>query len=69
MLSYKLEIQVDLQDDELRKLDYYLSKTEGSFYKRAEGAALMTEQVGVHTASLATYSAHLAELEAAYLSG
>jgi hypothetical protein len=43
MLSYKLEIKMELNDDELRALEYKLSKTENDFYKRAEAATIMGE--------------------------
>jgi hypothetical protein len=32
LLNYKLEIDIEINDDELRKLDYYLGKTEDDFF-------------------------------------
>lgn len=69
MLSYKLEIKMELNDDELRALEYKLSKTDNDFYKRAEAAAIMGEQLTINTKSLGEYSAHLAEVEAKYAAG
>ena len=69
MLSYKLEIKIELNDDELRALEYQLSKTDNDFYKRAEAATIMGEQLTINTKSLGEYSAHLAEVEAKYAAG
>jgi ElaB/YqjD/DUF883 family membrane-anchored ribosome-binding protein len=59
ILSYELELKVTINDNELKKLDYYLSKTEDDFFQMAEAAALMVSQGG----QLDVYKDNLANLD------
>ena len=68
-LSYEMELQVIVKDADLRRLEYYLSKTEDDFYKRAEGLALMNEQVGIYSNQLTTYQDSLNKWDSALASG
>ena len=36
MTQYKLELKLEINDEELQKLDYYLGKTEDDFFQRAD---------------------------------
>jgi chromosome segregation ATPase len=65
MLSYKLELKIEINDMELENLEYYLGKIEDDFYSMAEAAALMvnastsmtgTSQLGVYQQELVDYS-------------
>jgi chromosome segregation ATPase len=65
MLSYKLELKIEINDMELENLEYYLSKIEDDFYSMAEAAALMvnanasmtgTSQLGVYQRELTDYA-------------
>lgn len=41
ILNYELELKLEVDDSELRRLEYLLSKIEDDFYSMAEAAALM----------------------------
>jgi hypothetical protein len=41
ILSYELELKIIINDNEMKKLEYYLSKTEDDFYQMAEAAEIM----------------------------
>jgi hypothetical protein len=60
--SYKLELEIELNEDDLKRLDYYLGKTEEDFYKRAEGFALMSSKINIYSDSLSDNKTALAEL-------
>lgn len=62
IFSEKFELEIELNDDELQYLDYYLSKTEDDFYQRAEGLAILGQQTGVYTQQLETQQAAWDEL-------
>jgi hypothetical protein len=47
MFSYEVELRLELNDDELRRLDYYLSKTEDDMFRRAEGFTLLSDKMEV----------------------
>lgn len=68
-LSYKLELQIEINDRDLEVLDYYFAKTEDDFYKRAEGLAYLTEKTDVYNEKLADNEAHLADLQRQYAAG
>lgn len=68
-LSYEMELQVIVKDADLRRLEYHLSKTEDDFYQRAEGLALMNEQVGVYSKQLTSYRDSLSKWDRALASG
>ena len=46
ILNYELELKLEVDDAELRKLEYLLSKIEDDFYSMAEAGALMVGNVG-----------------------
>lgn len=66
MLNYKLEIKIELNDAELEKLEYYLDKYDGDFYKMAESIALVSDQIKVAEDSLNDYKTAYDELTTAY---
>lgn len=45
-LTYALELKIEVNDDQLETLDYYLNKVEDDFYKSAEGAQLLYNKAG-----------------------
>jgi hypothetical protein len=55
LLSYKLEIKLELNDDELREFEYYLGKTEDDIFSRVDGLSQMQGQMGVYTENLEHY--------------
>ena len=62
-LRYELELKVDIQDAELRRVEYYLNKYADDFYKMGESAALMMSQIGPYQNLIGTYQQHVEQLE------
>ena len=80
ILNYKLELKMEINDMELEKVEYYLSKMKDDFYQMAEAGALMLGslnpdtlgedgQLGVYLQQLEDYETQLKDLEAAYANG
>ena len=78
MLTYKLEIQLELNDDDMKMIDYYLDRVSDNFFQMAEAAALMTSaldstlgtsQWDIYTTNLANYEKHLNSLKDSYDKG
>ena len=74
MLTYELEIKLELNEDELKLIDYYLSKISDDFYQMAEAAALMVggdgvSQLEMYTSNLSNYEEHVNSLKEAYANG
>lgn len=74
MLTYELEIKLELNEDELKLIDYYLNKISDDFYQMAEAAALMVggdgvSQLEMYTSNLSNYEEHVKSLEEAYAKG
>lgn len=69
MLSYKLELEIEINDAELQKLDYLLNKYSDNFYKMAESAVEMNNKIDPTKENLADYRNHQLELDRAYAAG
>lgn len=74
MLTYELEIKLELNEDELKLIDYYLNKISDDFYQMAEAAALMVggdgvSQLEMYTSNLSNYEEHVNSLKEAYANG
>ena len=61
-IEYKLQIKLDVADDELEYLEYLLSKTEDDAFKAAEAIANLEEQVGVSMEKIEAYKSSLNEI-------
>lgn len=68
-LSYKLELKIDIEDAELKRLDYFLNKFSDDFYKMAESAALMQDKIQPASNILGDYKENVNELNKAYANG
>ena len=68
-IQYKLEVKMEINDAEMRMLDYYLNKLSDDFYSMAEAAQLMIDKVPLMTTALGNYEAFYNEIEAAYAAG
>ena len=66
ILTYKLEIELELNDAELEELDFELRLLEGDFYRLAEAASFMKDQVDPLSDSLSDLDSHFKDLEKAY---
>ena len=79
MLTYELEVKVEINDMELEKLEYYLDKMDGNFYQMAEAAQYMYNTVNPILDTIGNYavldesgkvvSGYIAELDEAYAKG
>jgi hypothetical protein len=61
-----LEIEVEIDEAELQKIDYYISKWADDFYKMAESAAQLKDSATNYKNLLGTYEEHKGRLDAAY---
>ena len=69
-LSYDLEIRIDVDEDKLELVDYYLSKMDGDVFSMGESLALMTgDKMNALLAQTATYQQQYLELQQAYQNG
>ena len=68
-LTYRLELKIDINDAELKKLDYYLNKYSDNFYKMAESAELLNKQIPELKEALSIYDDHKVKLDQAYANG
>lgn len=69
-LQLKLELKLEINDDELRMLEFKLKRMEDNFYKMAESAAILgNNQVNNYKNQLQVYEGHKASLDAAYAAG
>ena len=68
-IQYKLEIKMEVNDAEMRMLDYYLNKLSDDFYSMAEAAQLMVDKAPLMTQALRNYESFYNELESAHAAG
>ena len=68
-IQYKLELKIDIEDAELKRLDYFLNKFSDDFYKMAESAVLMMDKIEPSSNILEDYKENVNELNKAYQNG
>lgn len=68
-LSYELELKIDIEDAALKRLDYFLNKFSDDFYKMAESAALMQNQIPTYKNLIGSYDEYKTSLDTAYSKG
>lgn len=68
-LNYKLEFEIEINESELEKIDYYLGKIEGNIYAASEAWGYMGQQVDTYTDSLSHQNEYAKQLEADYYAG
>ena len=69
ILNYEIELQVEMDDRELQKIEYYLGKMEDDFYASAESAALLGEKIALTQKSLTDNENNIARLKQMYDDG
>ena len=69
ILNYEIELQVEMDERELQKIEYYLSKMEDDFYSTAESAALIGDKIALTEKSLQNNQNNIDKLKAAYEAG
>lgn len=68
-LNYELELKVDIEDAELKRLDYFLNKFSDDFYKMAESAVLMMDKIEPTSNLLSVYQENVNKLNEKYQNG
>ena len=68
-LQESLNLKLEIDDSELKKLDYFLNKYSDNFYKMAESAALMNDKIDPTIQKLEDYKSHKEALDKAYENG
>lgn len=68
-LQYELELKIEIEDAQLRKLEYFLNKYSDNFYKMAETAALMMDQGDANESKLGVLRDNKNDLDDAYSAG
>lgn len=69
ILKYELELKLEINDVELKKLEYFLDKYSDNFYKMAESAALMNDKINPTIQNLEDYKSHKEALDESYRNG
>ena len=69
VLTYKLELELELNDSELQKIEFELGLIADDFYKMAEAATLMMSQMGPYKDSLGDLANHYNDLNKAFADG
>jgi hypothetical protein len=62
MWSHSLEVTLDITDDASRVLEMLLKRTEGNFFRQAEGLAIMYGQLAMTNIEKGAYIGHLGVL-------
>lgn len=68
-LTYKLELEMIVNDNEMRELDYYFGKMEGDIEKAAEAFGILQDKLDTTSEKLFDYEDHFNNLEQAYAAG
>lgn len=69
-LSYKLEVDIDLNDAELKLLDLQLNRISDDLYSVAEAMTILTqEKIPLLNNALSSYGAFVGDLKSAYEAG
>ena len=68
-LQLKLELKLEVNDTELKKLEYFLDKYSDNFYKIAESATLMNDKINPAIQNLENYKSHKEALDESYRNG
>ena len=69
ILNYEIELQVEVDERELQKIEYYLGKMEDDFYSSAESIALLGEKIALTQQSLSNNENNIARLKQMYDAG
>lgn len=68
-LQYELELKIEIEDAQLRKLEYFLNKYSDNFYKMAETAVFMMDQGDANESKLGVLRDNKNDLDEAYNAG
>lgn len=68
-LNYELELKVSINEADLKRIEYLLEKLDDDFYQRAEGLALMTQELNIYKQGLTDYKDQIEALDQALAAG
>lgn len=68
-LTYKLELKLNVDDNELIRLNYYLEKLSDNIYKAAEALPYLRDQIPEVSDKIETYQSSLEEISEAFSKG
>jgi hypothetical protein len=68
-LNMKMELQIEVNDAQMEKISYYLNKYTDDFYKMAESAVLMGQQMSVSKSNITIQKTYMEELDTAKANG
>jgi hypothetical protein len=69
MLTYEVEIKVQLDENDTKKLEYYFDKLSNNIYKAAEALGYLQGQFDPVISQLGTYENFYSQLNNAYSNG
>lgn len=69
ILNTKLELRIEINENDLKKIEYELSKIEDNAFKAAEAMALTADQQGSYLDELIAYQTSYADLQEQYAKG
>ena len=69
ILNTKLELRIEINENDLKKIEYELSKIEDNAFKAAEAMALTASQRGSYLDELVAYQSSYADLQEQYAKG
>lgn len=69
ILNTKLELRIEINENDLKKIEYELSKIEDNAFKVAEAMALTADQQGSYLDELIAYQTSYADLQEQYAKG
>lgn len=68
-LQESLNLKIEIDESDLKRLDYFLNKFSDDFYKMAESAALMNKQIPTYKSLIGSYEEYKTSLDTAYSKG
>ena len=68
-LQESLNLKIEIDESDLKRLDYFLNKFSDDFYKMVESAALMNKQIPTYKSLIGSYEEYKTSLDTAYSKG
>lgn len=69
ILNHELEVKITLDDNELKKLDYFFNKLSDNIYKAAEALGYLQGQIDPTFGKMKSYEDYYNSLESSYANG
>ena len=65
-LTYKLELKLQINENDLKRIEYYMDKLDGDFYQMGENLANYSAKIQNTEDALEIYKGHLVDITTAY---